>query len=113
MARNSTVVLLALVTMSAWLVKETVADCPNLTSLEVCEAAAVADVQPSEACCTALATYISTNGVACLCEAAIASLYFLTHPTDYAITIPEKCGIVYPAGSQCAGKSTSLTANYL
>lgn len=76
--------------------------CPDI-DLDSCLPAAEADVDPTAECCTGLTTYTSSNDVTCLCEAAMGTTYFTSNPVDYAILIPQKCGLNYAAGTECGG----------
>ncbi|KAG0557335.1 hypothetical protein KC19_11G121200 [Ceratodon purpureus] len=97
-------VVMAVVT--ALMVHETqAADCPT-NDLSSCMPAAYEDIQPTEECCTNLAAYTNTPTPAeCLCQGALSSPLAGDDDVNvkYAVLIPQKCDLDYPAGTTCRG----------
>ncbi|KAG0601499.1 hypothetical protein M758_11G116500 [Ceratodon purpureus] len=96
---------LVMTLVMALTVQETQAKCPT-NDLTYCLEAAEADVQPSHKCCTNLAAYTKTATPAvCLCEAALSSTFVDDDNLilQYALQIPQKCNLRYPAGTTCMG----------
>jgi hypothetical protein len=96
-------------------VQETQAQCPS-NDLASCLPAAKADIQPTEECCANLAAYTATDTPGeCICEGALSSPLAGDDDVNvqYAVLIPQKCALLYPAGTTCRGEPPAPSNYYI